>query len=61
MSGVPFGAQIAWLSNNNTGIPPTKTRVAAVTHWPVTHGTGDPETLNGHPATAYGAGIVATG
>src|SRR3954469_6766694 len=49
-SGVPFGAQTAWLSSKINGWPFEVTRVAAVTHWAVTQGTGAPETLNGQPA-----------
>jgi hypothetical protein len=56
INGVPFGAHIAWLSMSNTGMPKDLTRIAPVTHWAVTHGTGDPDTLNGQPATTYGAG-----
>src|SRR5690606_15229233 len=52
-SGVPFGAHTPWLSNSTTGCPLERTRVAATTHCPVTQGTGDPDTLKGHPATAY--------
>jgi len=52
INGVPLGTQIAWLSNNKTGMPFEVTRVAAVVHCPVTQGTGAPETLNGQPATA---------
>ena len=59
--GVPLGAQIAWLSNNNTGIPFENTRVAPVIQVAVTHGTGEPETLNGHPAIMYGTDWVTTG
>ena len=57
-SGVPFGTQTAWLSISTTGWPFENTRSAATTHCPVTHGTGPPLTLNGQPATAYGAVIV---
>ena len=35
-------------------------RVADVIHVAVTHGDGAPLTLNGQPATAYGAGRVVT-
>jgi hypothetical protein len=50
-SGVPLGAQMAWLSNSNTGIPLEVMRVAAVTHWAVTHGSGLPTgVVNGHAA-----------
>jgi hypothetical protein len=59
--GVPFGVQMAWLSNNNTGIPFDRMRVAPVTHWAVTHGTGLPETLKGQPATVYGDDWVTMG
>jgi hypothetical protein len=52
LSGVPVGAQIAWLSCNNTGMPPARTRVAAVTHWAVTQGPLAPGGGgNVHPAT----------
>jgi hypothetical protein len=61
ITGVPFGAQTAWLSNNKTGIPLEITLVAALTHWAVIHGLGAPETLNGHPATINGAGNVTIG
>ena len=61
MSGVPFGAQMAWLSSNKTGMPFDKIRVAPVTQLAVTHGLGAPETLNGHPATTYGAGCITMG
>ena len=37
-SGVPVGAQMAWLSSSSTGCPFDVTRVAAVTHCAVTHG-----------------------
>jgi hypothetical protein len=61
ITGVPFGAQTAWLSNNKTGIPLEVTLVAAVTHWAVMQGLGAPEILNGHPATINGAGRVTMG
>ena len=44
-----------------TGCPFDVTRVAATTHCPVIHGDGAPDTLNGHPAIAYGAAIVTVG
>jgi hypothetical protein len=37
-SGVPVGAQIAWLSSNNKGWPFEVTRKAEVMNWPVTQG-----------------------
>jgi hypothetical protein len=61
ISGVPFGAQTAWLSISTTGWPFDITRVAATTHVAVTQGTGPPETLNGHPATTHGAVITTLG
>jgi hypothetical protein len=60
-SGVPFGAQRAWLSRSSTGCPFDVTRVAAVVHVAVTHGDGAPLTLNAQPATTYGAVIVVIG
>jgi hypothetical protein len=47
--GVPLGMHTAWLSNNNTGIPVEKIRVAPIVHWAVTHGTGAPATLKRQP------------
>jgi hypothetical protein len=62
MSGVPVGAQTAWLSNSRSGCPSAVTRVAAVTHCAVTHG---PLPLGGggiaQPATTYGAVAATTG
>jgi hypothetical protein len=52
---------MAWLSSSNNGCPLEVTRVAAVTHVAVTHGEGAPLTLNGQPATAYGAAMVVVG
>src|SRR5216684_128193 len=62
VSGVPVGAQMAWLSSSNSGWPFEVTRVAAVTHWAVTHGPF-PAVGGGmaHPATRYGAAIVTVG
>jgi len=60
-SGVPLGAQSAWLSSNTRGCPFESTRVAAVVHCPVTHGDGAPLTLKGQAATVYGPGIVTVG
>ena len=61
ISGVPLGAQIAWLSISTNGCPLLVTRVAAMIHWAVMHGTGPPLRLNGQPATTYGAAIVTVG
>ena len=52
---------MAWLSSNKTGMPFDKIRVEPVTQLAVTHGLGAPETLNGHPATTYGAGCITMG
>lgn len=60
ISGVPFGAQIAWLSISTSGCPLLVTRVAATIHWAVMHGLGATGT-NGQPATTYGAVIVTVG
>ena len=52
-SGVPVGAQVAWLSCSSTGWPIEVTRAAAVVHCAVAHG-GAPATWPGsvQPATA---------
>src|SRR5512143_2766671 len=44
-----------------SGWPSDATRTAPTIHWPVTHGPFPPGVTNGHPATTYGAAIVATG
>jgi hypothetical protein len=49
-SPVPVGEQIAWLSCNSTGIPPARTRVAAVIHCAVTQGPLPLGGTNEHPA-----------
>jgi hypothetical protein len=51
-NGVPFGAQMAWLSISSIGWPFDVTRVAAVIQVAVTHGEGAPLTLKAQPATA---------
>src|SRR5215210_7591643 len=60
--GVPVGAQMAWLSNNSSGTPLDKTRVAEVTHCAVTQG---PFAAGGggsvQPATTYGLARVTVG
>jgi hypothetical protein len=54
MSGVPEGAQMAWLSINNNGTPPLVTRAAAETYCAVTQGPlPDGGGGKGQPATAY--------
>jgi hypothetical protein len=62
MSGVPVGAQMAWLANTSNGWPLEVTRVAAVTHCAVTQG---PLAAGGggraHPATTYGVLIATVG
>jgi len=40
-------------------MPPARTRVAAVSHWTLTHGPGDE--VKGHPATTYEVGCAVTG
>ena len=62
ISGVPVGAQIAWLSNSSKGWPLEVTRTAdvtncAVTQGPLPAGGGG----NAHPATTYGALKVTVG
>jgi hypothetical protein len=61
-SGVPVGAQIAWLSKSNNGCPFDVTRVAAVTYCAVTQG---PFAASGggkvHPAITYGEVIATVG
>src|SRR6266446_3299269 len=58
-SGVPLGAQIAWLLSTTNGCPLEVTRVEPTNHCAVTHG---PFAAGGggraHTATAYGAAIV---
>jgi hypothetical protein len=61
VTGVPFGAQTAWLSWSRTGAPRERTRVAPLTHCATTHGAGAPETVKGHPVTVCGALIVVNG
>src|SRR5262249_22242743 len=62
ISGVPVGAQIAWLSSSSSGWAFEVTRVAAVIHCALTHGPF-PATGGGkaQPATTYGATIVTVG
>src|SRR5262249_19389169 len=61
-SGVPDGAQIAWLSSSTSGWPFDVTRVDPVTHCAVTHGPLPPGGGgSAHPATTYGAVIVTVG
>jgi hypothetical protein len=37
LNGLPVGTQMDWLSCNNTGTPPARTRVAPVIHCAVAH------------------------
>jgi hypothetical protein len=61
-SGVPVGAQIAWLLCTTSGCPFESTRVVPVTHCAVTHGPlAAGGGGNAHPATAYGAVINTVG
>jgi hypothetical protein len=61
-SGVPVGAQTAWLSCKSTGKPFDVILKALVTHCAVTQG---PLPLGGggkgQPATAYGAAFITMG
>lgn len=61
-TGVPLGAQIAWLLNTTKGCPFEVTRVEPTSHWAVTQG---PLAAGGggraQPATTYGAAIVTVG
>lgn len=61
MSGVPLGAQRAWLSNRSSGCPFDVTRVADVIHVAVRHGDGTPLTLNAQPATIQGGATAVVG
>jgi hypothetical protein len=49
-SGVPVGAQIAWLSNSSSGCPFDVTRTAPVIHCAVTHGPLPPGGTKAQPA-----------
>jgi hypothetical protein len=62
ISGVPVGAQIAWLSSSKSGWPFDVTRNALVTHCAVTQGPL-PAVGGGiaQPATTYGADTVTVG
>jgi hypothetical protein len=61
LTPVPLGVQMAWLSCKSTGTPPTRTRVAAVTHWAMTQGMGLPAgVVKGQPTTLWGAFWVTT-
>ncbi len=44
-----------------SGCPRDSTRIAPITHCPVTHGPFPAGGTNAHPATAYGTAMVATG
>jgi len=61
-SGIPVGAQMAWLLCTTSGCPLDNTRVVPVTHTAVTQG---PLAAGGggsaHPATTYGAVISTVG
>jgi hypothetical protein len=61
-TGVPVGAQIAWLSKHSSGCPLDVTRVAAVTNWalmqgPLAAGGGG----NAQPAISHGPGMATVG
>ena len=59
---MPVGAQVAWLSCNNTGCPLEVTRVAALTNCAVTQGPlAAAGGGNVQPAIAYVVGSVTIG
>src|SRR5689334_17361040 len=62
ISGVPVGAQIAWLSSSSSGWPLEVTRVAELTNCAVTHGPL-PAVGGGsvQPAITYGLAMVTVG
>lgn len=60
-SGVPVGAQTDAPDKSASGCPDEVTRTAPTTHCPVTQGPLPAGGTKAHPATVYGAEIVATG
>src|SRR6195952_3846898 len=58
--GLPVGTQVDEPANVASGAPPASTRVAPVSHWPVTHGGLD-DPVSAQPAIAYGLAMVTTG
>jgi hypothetical protein len=61
-SGVPVGAQIAWLSWHNSGCPFDVTRVAELTNCAVTHGPFAPGGGgSAQPATIHGPDSATVG
>jgi hypothetical protein len=61
MSGVPVGTQVATPVMITTGWPIEVTRTAPTSHCAVTHRPLPAGGANVHPATMYGAAIVAIG
>lgn len=60
-TGVPFGAQTAWLDCSRSGMPMEVTRVDAVVQVLVTQGCGvPPGVVKGQPATVCGLGCRHT-
>ncbi|WP_156241514.1 hypothetical protein [Microbacterium oryzae] len=60
-TGVPFGAQVAWLSIMSTGCPPALTRIDADVQVAVTHGMGLVPVMKGQPEIVCGVGWVVMG
>ena len=60
-SGVAVGTELDIPVMMATGCPCESTMVAPTTHWPVTHGPLPAGGTKVHPATAYGAAMVAIG
>src|SRR5262252_7431923 len=60
-SGVPVGTQVETPAIVTTGCPCESTRAAPTIHCAVTHGPFPVGATKAHPATAYGAAMVAVG
>ena len=61
ISGVPVGTHVATPVMITTGWPIEVTRTAPMIHCAVAHGPLPAGGANAHPATMYGAAIVAIG
>src|SRR5215469_5050698 len=60
-SGVPVGTQVETPAIVTTGCPCESTRAAPTIHCAVTHGPFPVGATKAHPATTYGAAMVAMG
>src|SRR5260370_29720020 len=60
-SGVPGGTQVAMPVMITSGWPMEVTRTAPTVHWAVTQGPLPAGGTKAHPATVYGAAMVAIG